>query len=541
MSASVDSHAQAANSSQGAPPAAATRAGSRRQRIASALPNVLVFAALAGLLFFGHHTGWKLPKLAELFGTSEAEPDDWCVDHLVPLSQCVECNPALLPKSPEFGFCQKHGVAECVICHPELAQVLGEPKLPRYDTTQALDLVARPENNSRNMLHKQRVQFASLASADKAGVDVDVVQERPMSEYVTANGELTFDPTRVVHLSSRAAGTVAFVFKMVGDEVTPGETLALIDAAQVGNAKSALLQAIVQLRLRRATTERLMAVGEGVPGKAILEAKAAVQEAEVAFISARQTLVNLGLDVPEEFDEADAKRISDDLRFLGIPSSLLATLPTETRSANLFPVRASHPGVVVASDCVAGEVMATTDVIFTIADPRHLKLTLHVRQEDAKNVVMGAPIVFQPDDGSGEITARINWISPALDDRTRTLKVRANVENAAATLKDKTFGTGRIILREEPHAVAVPREAVTTTGDAHFVFVRDRDYLKDGAPKVFHVRQVRLGAKDDRCVELLAGVLPGEVVATKGSSALLAQLLSESLGDSCCQAIGSKD
>ncbi|MEX0977502.1 MAG: efflux transporter periplasmic adaptor subunit, partial [Pirellulales bacterium] len=101
-------------------------------------------------------------------------------------------------------------------------------------------------------------------------------------------------------------------------------------------------------------------------------------------------------------------------------------------------------------------------------------------------------------------------------------------------LKDKTFGTGRIVLREEPQAMVVPREAVQSTGDATFVFVRDRDYLKQGTPKVFHVRQVRTGARDETGVEILAGALPGEVIATKGSTVLLGQLLRSNFGAACC-------
>jgi cobalt-zinc-cadmium efflux system membrane fusion protein len=88
-------------------------------------------------------------------------------------------------------------------------------------------------------------------------------------------------------------------------------------------------------------------------------------------------------------------------------------------------------------------------------------------------------------------------------------------------------------LRSEPHAVVVKREAVQSTAGSQFVFVRDKDYQKADHPKVFHVRQVRTGARDDEFVELLAGVLPGEVVATSGSPALLAQLLRSSLGDGC--------
>ena len=114
-----------------------------------------------------------------------------------------------------------------------------------------------------------------------------------------------------------------------------------------------------------------------------------------------------------------------------------------------------------------------------------------------------------------------------------SVQVRVPLDAGEGKLRDKTFGTGRIILREEPHATVVPKEAVQSTSDAHFIFVRDKNYLKEGAPKVFHVRQIRIGAKDDRFVELLAGALPGEVVATKGSPVLLAQLLRSSLGAGC--------
>ncbi len=100
-------------------------------------------------------------------------------------------------------------------------------------------------------------------------------------------------------------------------------------------------------------------------------------------------------------------------------------------------------------------------------------------------------------------------------------------------MRDKSFGTARILLRSEPHAIVVRRDAVQSTAGSQFIFVRDKDYLKPDHPKYFHVRQVRTGARDDEYVELLAGVLPGETVATTGSAALLAQLLRSSLGEGC--------
>jgi len=499
------------------------------------VPNLVVFSMLGGVLYFGHYTGWKMAKISELFGASEAQADDWCIEHLVPDSECVECWPELYPTSEPLGFCWDHGVAECVIDHPELAQVNGTPRLPRYDTAEAIRLIARPENNSLDTLHTKRVQFASAESAIKAGIEVDLVEERPMADVITANGELTFDPTRVAHLATRVPGTVAMVLKTVGDDVQPGEILALVDAMQVGQAKSQFLHAIVQLQLKRTTVARLAPVASSgaVSQGALLDAEAGLEEAEIAFISARQALANLGFEVPGEGDTPDAKQVAEELRFLGVPSSLVALLPVGAATANLIPIRAPYSGMVVDSEVVAGEVVDATDVLFTVADPRQMWLRLNVRQEDAPYVARGQQIEFKTDDGFSNITATVSWISPTVDEQTRTLRVRAVLANTEGALRDKTFGTGRIVLRREPNAAVVPRVAVQSSSDAHFVFVRDKHFFDEDAPKVFHVRQVRLGATDGQYVELLAGALPGEVVATTGSSVLMAQLLRSSLGAGC--------
>jgi len=517
-----------------APPVAPARR-TWRISVGNVVPNLVVFSMLAGVLCLGHYTGWKMPKLSDAFGTSSEKAEDWCSEHLVPESQCVECQVELLPKHAEFGFCRRHGVAECVICHPESAELNEPPKLPNYDTVAAIAVMARAENNSRNRLHKRRVQFASDQSATKAGIEVDVVQEQAMTDAIRANGQVVFDPTRVAHLSTRVAGTVAYVLKGVGDEVQAGDVLALVDAAQVGQDKAQLLRAIVQLNLKRAVVERMrsLAADAAIAQKTVLEAESAFREAQIAFVAARQALVNLGFELPEQFDSQDDGKIAEALGLLGIPESILGALPAGIKTANLIPIRATYEGVVVASQVVAGEVVGTTTVLFTLANPRRMLLVLNLRQEDARYVAAGLPVVFQTDGGPQEVGGQVSWVSPAIDEKTRTLEVRVMLDNPDGKLRDKAFGSGRIILRQEPNAIVVPEEAVQSTSDASFVFVRDRNYLKEGAPKVFLVRQVRIGARSAGYVELLAGVLPGEVIATKGSTVLLAQLLRSNLGAGC--------
>lgn len=509
--------------------------GSAFRWLVGSLSNLFAFGLLAAVFFIGHKTGWKIPKASDLYSGTLGTTEDWCAEHLVPESICVECDPKLLPKAKSFGFCKEHGVTECVIHHPELAQLKSEPKLPAYDTVAAINLLPRLANNSRNTLNTRRVQFTTAEAVAKAGVGVSVVVERPIEESISANAEIVFDPTRVAHLSVRAPGSVAVVYKTIGDAVEPGDILALIDAAQVGQAKTNLVTSMVQLQLRKKTVERLkpIASGDAVPQKAVVEAESALQEAEVTLLSARQSLENLGFELEGVANTPDAAKAAAELRFLGIPDELVAALPPGSKTANLIPLRAPYRGVVVDSEISAGEVVDGSRGLFTIADPARMWMLLNVRQEDAPYVRRDLPVRFQTEDRSQSAEGAIAWISPAIDEQTRTLQVRVNLTDSNSGLRDKTFGEGRILLRSEPKAIVVPKSAIQATADANFIFVRDKNFFDETSPKFFHVRQVRLGATEGDFVELLAGALPGEVIATTGSNVLLAHLLRSDLGAGC--------
>ncbi len=209
-------------------------------------PSGLVLSALGGIAYFGHQTGWTLPKFSVLVGQAQQEKDDWCNEHSIPESQCVECNSTLLAKGKEFGWCKKHGIPECPFEHPEVAQLKERPRISEADLSRAeraLVSAERPENNSKCKLHLRRIQFASKEAVEKAGIEVAPVWEAPIAEAISANGEITYDQTRVARLSTRAAGSIWWVAKKVGDAVKEGEVLALVDAGEVGRAKGELLQA----------------------------------------------------------------------------------------------------------------------------------------------------------------------------------------------------------------------------------------------------------------------------------------------------------
>lgn len=507
----------------------------------SIIPTIAVVAALAGLGAWGYGSDWTLPKFSALMGRDTTDSELWCEEHNVPEAICIECNSQLLPKGEDYGWCRVHGVSNCPLAHPDVAQLKSIPNITSGDlerASRALALRPRAENNSHCQLDQRRIQFASVEAIEKAGVDIAVVNESPVLEAVTANGEVVYDATRSARLASRVAGTILRVNTQVGDRVQKGDVLALVDAADIGKAKAEFLQAIVQLRLKRIDVERLKPLAESgsVPGRQLREAESAFEQAKIRLLGAQQALANLGLAVrTADYAELDTDEIARRIQYLGLPANVVAQLDELTSTSNLFPLRSPLDGIVVDCKVVPGEVVDTTETIFGVADVREMWLMLDVRQEDAQYIALGQPVLFRASERKGvpEITGSISWISTSADDQTRTVKARANLPNADGRLRANTFGTGRIVLRDEPRAIVVPSEAVHWDGCCNIVFVRDKDYFQPDSPKFFHIRKVRLGVHDGDTSEIIAGLLPGEVIASKNSVVLEAQLLKSNLGAGC--------
>lgn len=506
----------------------------------SSAPTVVVIAALVGLAAWGHNNDWRLPAFSSLAGTDGTPHVAWCDEHGVPEALCVECNPDLMPRDPDYGWCDEHGVHNCPLEHPDVAQTNEPPAVSTADLQRAataLALVDRKPNNSVCTSYQRRIQFASFDAVAKAGVDVTVADRQPVTESIVGNGEITYDATRFANVSARVDGTIWQVRRNIGDRVRVGETLALVDAKTVGQLKGDLVDALVQEDLRRRTVERLHNVGDGViAGRQIVEAEAAYEEAHVRVLAAQQSLSNLGLTV--ELDTLRAMSHEEQverLRHLGIETATGDRSDVVSPTANLLPIRSPMAGVVVARNIVAGEVVDSSRIVFQVADTSRMWAKVRVPLEDADRLQLGLPVRFRPDGTRAEVTGTLTWISSAVDPQTRMVESHAELPNPSGRLRDETFGTGRIVLREAPAAIVVPGEAIQSDGCCQMVFVRDKHYFDSPeSPKVFHVRTVRCGVRTpDGFTEIIAGVLPGEIVATTGSDVLRAQLLKNNLGEGC--------
>ena len=367
-----------------------------------------------------------------------------------------------------------------------------------------------------------RILFDSSEAVEKAGIDISTVWTSLLTEQAKAPGEVSFEPSRVARLSPRAGGTVRRVLKFPGDRVVVGETLALVDAAEVGKAKAEFQQALVLLRHRERMCGDLVGASGATSPVLVREAEAAVKESMVTLLAVAQTLANYGLPVKaEDYRKLSPTEAAVRLRRLGV-EVVLKESDASVHSANMLPIRSPLGGVLLSADVVAGEVVEAGKPLLTVVDPSRVWIMLHVGSEDARRVAVGQKLFFRPDGDMRERPATVVWVGTSADELTRTLPVRAEADNAAGSLRASTLGVGRIVLREEPKALLVPNEAVQSFRGRFVVFVRDPDYLT--GPKAFDVRVVHLGGRDERNSEVLGGLKEGEIVATKGSAALLEEL-----------------
>lgn len=546
------------------------------------LPAIVVFLALGAVAAWGHQSGWKVPAFGQLTAKEEAKAkEDWCDQHNVPDSRCIKCHPELVGGNmkdwcPEHGtkestctlchpeilttgvagdWCPEHGIPEtsCTLCHPEIAVKSEAPASETGVTVSATTAATRPttapaaqphageavaqsqpaavgkpaKNPKTCQTHTLRVQFASAESVRKAGVRVAAVVERPMAATFNAVGEIDYNRTRLALISARVPGTAWRVEKEAGQRVLKGEVLALVDAAEVGRAKAELLAAHAAYDVKSKINTRLRSSAEsGFRTDAeVQEAEAAVKEADIRVFNAQQALINLGLSAGTD-DAAKPDRRS--VQFLGLPKPLADALDPKSTTANLLPVVTPFDGVMIARHVVAGELVALDKPLFEIADTSRMWVTLNLPPADVQRVVRGQDVTFQPDGARDQGAAgKISWISTAVDEQTRTLKVRAEVENPDGRLLAHTFGTARVTIRQTPNAIAVPDESIQWEGCCHIVFVRLTE-------DIFQVRKVKLGARASGFTEVAIGVLPGEVIASAGSQVLKAELLKSALGAGCC-------
>lgn len=402
--------------------------------------------------------------------------------------------------------------------------------LPTGDVPVAVD----PQEDEREDATEAEgaiIRLASVEAVRKSGLVVGTATVAPLTEYVTAHGVVEYNRHRTAEIASPVAGTIWRVEKKIGESVRQGDVLALVSSVDVGTAKTEFLHTALDLAHKRRQWERLRRAGGAVAERQVRNADIDVREARIRLLHAQQTLGNLGLPVAYDPDASSTdEELVARMHFLGLPESLAASLEPQLVSSNLLPLKAPFDGVVIGRACVTGEVVLPARPQFVIADLSRMWIELDVSEEDAPKLALGQPVRFAAHGLPRELECRLSWIGTDIDEKTRTVQVRAEVDNPPAgpegsaahghrLLKANVFGIGRIGVRHVTEALRLPREAVQWDGRSHVVF------CAIGEGRAFEPVPVQVGTTDGNQVEILSGITPADAVVLAGSHLLKLELV----------------
>jgi cobalt-zinc-cadmium efflux system membrane fusion protein len=342
--------------------------------------------------------------------------------------------------------------------------------------------------------------------AEWASLTIQPVTERPFrAEHVT-EGKIAVDEDRSTPVFSPYAGRVTKLLARPGDSVTQGQPLFVIEAVDTVQAQNDLIGTMTALNKARSALD--LAQLQHKRAKDLFEGKAVplkdYQQAEATLIQAQN-------DLRSTQTALEAAR--NKLRILGFTDEAISTFQERGRINPETTIFSPIAGTVVQRKIGPGQFVnsGASDPVFVIGDLSTVWLTAFVRETDASNVSVGQEIAFNVLALPGRpLTARINYVSAAIDPATRRLLVRATIDNTDGRLKPEMFANVTIYSAGDHPAIGVPKQALIYEGDQVRVWVAHED-------KSIELRRIKPGLTNGDLVEVEGNLKPGEQIVTKGS------------------------
>lgn len=246
----------------------------------------------------------------------------------------------------------------------------------------------------------------------------------------------------------------------------------------------------------------------------------------VTLATAGPADVDAGVELPGEI-RPNADRLAHvAARFPGIARAVRARVGDAVRAGDVlavveseslatYEVRAAFDGTVIDRHVAPGEAVTRERPLFVVADLSTVWVDVSVYQPALAAVRVGQPVTFTSDGGALAATGSVSYVSPVVDQATRTARARVVLPNDDGRWRPGTFVTATV-LEPTPVAVAVPRRALQRHEGREVVFVVDGER--------FVARPVVVGRTGRTVAEITSGVEAGERVADDRSFLVKAEL-----------------
>ncbi|HRQ76166.1 MAG TPA: efflux RND transporter periplasmic adaptor subunit [Phycisphaerales bacterium] len=310
-------------------------------------------------------------------------------------------------------------------------------------------------------------------------IPVEVESVRSMTLLETVQGVGTLRATETVEIRPETAGRIRAIHFEEGGMVEQGQLLFELDDEKL----------MRQLAARRA---------------ALRVAEIRVTNAERTF-GRFQRAAEQGAVTAEEFDRA-----REDLD-AALAEQERTQAEVELAEAQISDMRLVAPfsGRISERHVDRGAYVSSGDHLATLYQVDPIEIGFSVPDRYIGRIQHGQDVhVLVAAHRDTPFSGHIHFISPAVDEATRTFRVRARIPNSDQRLLPGAFATASVTVDVREHRPVVSAESLVATRTGYIVFVIDNDRAER--------REVRTGLRENSMVEIIEGVEVGEQVVRTG-------------------------
>jgi len=281
-----------------------------------------------------------------------------------------------------------------------------------------MDLIPMPSDSAIGVGPGEFV--VSEEAAKLMEIETSVVQRKFVTNLVRMVGKIDYDETRIKNITAWVPGRIDRLYvDFTGITVSKGDHMVRLYSPELISAQAELLQAI-------------KAAGNIKTGTSDL-----VQKSTLATLEAAR----------------------EKLRLLGLGAKQIENIENSGEPQTHITINSPIGGIVVHKNATEGMYVETGTPIYTIADLSRLWVKLDAYETDLPWIRYGQAVEFTTQAYPGEVfKGIISFIDPVLNAKTRTVKVRVNVDNKEGKLKPEMFvkavvrssvvGTGKVMAPE---------------------------------------------------------------------------------------------
>jgi len=351
------------------------------------------------------------------------------------------------------------------------------------------------------------------SKAEGGLIRTESVARAAVTDGLNVTGEVQLNENAAVHISPRIPGIIESVRVDIGAHVRKGDVLFTINSVELGKALSDYerSRALTELSEKNFKREKSLFNRRIASEQDMIEAQMVYEQHKTERKSAEQALHVLGLS------EEDLVSVAD-----GAHGASTGTLP----------IRAPIEGTIIEKHAVVGELVEPGSDVMLLADLATVWVWADIYEQDLPRLIEArkqGPIparVLVTAFPEEPFPGRIDYIGATMEERTRTVKVRATVENMDGLLRPGMFCEIDMGISGSEEVLAIPRVALLSDEGQDFVFTHWKgDY--------YVRRPVKKGREFFEHVEILEGLDPKDTIVAAGAFLLKSDILREKMGAGC--------